>query len=115
MGFGDNHVFHSIRKAVATLLENARIAENIVDDILGHEKNTMTYGLNSSNEEVTIIGVDLAKNVFQLHGAAADGSVGFRKKLLRPQFARFMANHQAYEVAVEACPSAHHWVRELTR
>ncbi len=41
--------------------------------------------------EVTIIGVDLAKNVFQVHGAAADGSVVFRKKLSRPQFARFMA------------------------
>ena len=42
-------------------------------------------------EEVSIIGVDLAKNVFQLHGAAADGSVAFRKKLSRPQFARFAA------------------------
>lgn len=65
-------------------------------------------------EEVSIIGVDLAKNVFQLHGAAADGSVVFRKKLSRPQFARFMANHAACEVAIEACPSAHHWARELT-
>lgn len=42
--------------------------------------------------EVSIIGVDRAKNVFQLHGAAADGSVMFRKKLSRPQFARFMAD-----------------------
>ena len=37
-------------------------------------------------KEVSIIGVDLAKNVFQLHGAAADGTVVFRKKLSRPQF-----------------------------
>ena len=66
-------------------------------------------------EEVTIIGVDLAKNVFQVHGAAADGSVVYRKKLSRPQFARFMAKHPACEVAMEACPSAHHWARELTR
>jgi transposase len=36
-------------------------------------------------KEVSIIGVDLAKNVFQLHGAAADGTVVFRKKLSRPQ------------------------------
>ena len=41
--------------------------------------------------EVSIIGVDLAKNVFQVHGAAADGSVLFRKKLSRPQFTRFVA------------------------
>jgi transposase len=64
--------------------------------------------------EVSIIGVDLAKNVFQLHGAASDGSVVFRKKLSRPQFARFMADHVPCEVAMEACPSAHHWARELT-
>ncbi len=63
--------------------------------------------------EVSIIGIDLAKNVFQMHGAAADGSVLFRKKLSRPQFSRFMSNHPACEVAMEACPSAHHWALEL--
>jgi len=68
----------------------------------------------ASKEEVTIIGVDLAKNVFQLHGAAADGSVVFRNKLSRLQFVRFMADHTACEVAMEACPSAHHWARKLT-
>lgn len=64
--------------------------------------------------EVSIIGVDLAKNVFQLHGATADGSVVFRKKLSRLQFGRFMASQVPCEVAMEACPSAHHWARELT-
>ena len=66
-------------------------------------------------EEVTIIGIDLAKNVFQLHGAAADGSVVFRKKLSRSQFMRFMAAHPACDVAMEACPGGHFWTRELTR
>ena len=66
-------------------------------------------------EEVTIIGVDLAKNVFQVHGAAADGSVVFRKKLSRPQFARFMAVQSPCQIAMEACPSAHHWAREMIR
>ena len=65
-------------------------------------------------EEVSIIGVDLAKNVFQLHGAAADGVVVFRKKLSRLQFARFMTDHPACDVAMEACPSAHHWARDLS-
>ena len=64
--------------------------------------------------KATIIGVDLAKNVFQVHGAAADGSVLFRKKLSRPQFARFMAEEPPCRVAMEACASAHHWARELT-
>lgn len=42
-------------------------------------------------KEVTIIGVVLAKNVLQVHGAAADGSVLFCMKLSRSQFPRFMA------------------------
>ena len=42
--------------------------------------------------EIITVGLDLAKNVFHLHGAAADGSVLFRKKLSRPQFQRFMGN-----------------------
>jgi hypothetical protein len=42
-------------------------------------------------EQVSIIGIDLAKRVFQAHGAAADGSVVFRKKLSRGQFLAFLA------------------------
>ena len=44
-------------------------------------------------KEISIIGVDLAKNVFQLHGAAADSSIVFRKKLSRNQFGRFKADY----------------------
>jgi transposase len=57
-------------------------------------------------KEVSIIGVDLAKNVFQLHGASTDGSVVFRKKLTRLQFERFMAAQPACTVAMEACAAA---------
>jgi len=46
-GFGDEHVFHSIRRTVATLLEDAGVPENVAADIIGHEKATMTYGLYS--------------------------------------------------------------------
>ena len=53
------------------------------------------------------IGVDLAKNVFQLHGAATDGSVQFRKKLSRPQFQRFMAEHPQCLVVMEPSVEAH--------
>ena len=65
--------------------------------------------------DVVIIGVDLAKNVFQLHGAAADGTVVFRKKFTRPMFQRFMADHPRCLVAMEACGGAHHCARELVR
>ncbi|HEV2548406.1 MAG TPA: tyrosine-type recombinase/integrase [Stellaceae bacterium] len=47
LGFGPQHVFHSVRKTVATLLEDAGVPENVAADILGHEKKTMTYGLYS--------------------------------------------------------------------
>lgn len=63
----------------------------------------------------TIIGVDLAKNVFQLHGASVTGAVQFRKKLTREQFRRFMADHPPSIVAMEACGSAHYWARELQK
>ncbi len=64
-------------------------------------------------KKVSIIGVDLAKNVFQLHGAAADETVLFRKKLTWLQFHRFMAAHPACLVAMEACCGAHYWTREM--
>ena len=47
MRFGSQHVFHSLRKTVVTILENAGVPENVVADIVGHEKTTMTYGLYS--------------------------------------------------------------------
>ena len=53
-------------------------------------------------KEVTIIGIDLAKNVFQLHGATNDGTVVFRKKLSRGQFREFMSDHSPCLVAMEA-------------
>ena len=43
-GFGPEHVFHSIRKTVATLLENALVPLNVAADILGHKKESMTFG-----------------------------------------------------------------------
>ena len=64
------------------------------------------------NEDI-IIGIDLAKNVFQLHGARRDGQVLFRKKLSRPQFRAFCAKHPKCLMAMEACSTSHYWAREL--
>lgn len=57
----------------------------------------------ASMEEVSIIGLDLAKNVFQAHGAAPDGSVVFRRKLTRGQVLRFFASQPSCTVTMEAC------------
>ena len=64
--------------------------------------------------EISIVGIDLAKNVFQVHAAAANGAVLFRKKLTRPQFERFMAELPPCRVATEACGTAHYWARRMT-
>lgn len=67
-------------------------------------------------DEITIIGLDLAKRVFQAHGAYRDGSPAFRKKLSRSQLVPFLAAQPRCIVAMEACASAHFWgraVREL--
>lgn len=63
----------------------------------------------------TMIGVDLAKSVFQAHGASMTGHLKFRKKLSRQGFAEFMAKHAPAIVVMEACGSAHYWSREMNR
>lgn len=63
--------------------------------------------------EDTMIGVDLAKRVIQVHGASMAGHVKFRKKLTREQFRRFMASQPPCMVVFEACGSANYWAREV--
>ena len=58
---GSGLVFHSIRKTVVTLLENSGAAENVVADIVGHEKATMTYGLYSGGTSIDLKSDALSK------------------------------------------------------
>ncbi len=58
-------------------------------------------------EEVTIIGIDLAKRSFQVHGARADGSVAFRRKLGRGKLLGLLGSQPPCTVAMEACAGAH--------
>lgn len=62
----------------------------------------------------TMIGVDLAKSVFQVHGASMNGEIRFQRKLSREAFYTLMARHPAAVVAMEACGSAHYWARVLS-
>ncbi len=63
----------------------------------------------------TMIGADLAKALFQVHGASMSGEPRFRKKLSRQSFSEFMAKQPPALVVMEACGSAHHWALELIR
>ncbi len=63
--------------------------------------------------EVTTIGLDLAKRVFQVHGADAQGRPVLRKKLRRAKLMPFFADLPPCLIGMEACASAHHWAREF--
>ena len=64
--------------------------------------------------EVSIIGIDLAKNSFQVHGAGSNGPVAFRSKLTRAKVLPYLAAQPDRSVAMEACAGAHHWGRAST-
>ena len=64
---------------------------------------------------VNIIGIDLAKRSCQLHGARADGSVAFRRKVSRERLLYILGAQQRCVVAMEACASAHYWGREILK
>ncbi|MBI1773967.1 MAG: IS110 family transposase [Proteobacteria bacterium] len=66
-------------------------------------------------EQVSTIGLDLAKSVFQVHGIDAAGKVLVRKQLRRADVLRFFGGLSPCLVGMEACASAHHWGRELTK
>ncbi len=64
MGFGVTQDFHSIRRTVATLLENAQVPEGVAADIIGHAKKTMTYGLYSGGNTLAVKAKALAKATY---------------------------------------------------
>ena len=63
--------------------------------------------------KITTIGVDLAKNVLQVHGVDERGKAVLRKQLRREQVCALFANLPPCLVGMEACGSAHHWARTL--
>ena len=62
---------------------------------------------------LTTIGLDLAKNVFQVHGANEKGKAVLKKQLKRAQMLPFFANLTSCRIGMEACGSAHYWARKL--
>ena len=63
--------------------------------------------------EVSTIGLDIAKSVFQIRGVDDDGTVVLRKRVSRMKLLEFFSALPSCLVGIEACPSAHHWSREL--
>src|SRR5213076_1032804 len=65
--------------------------------------------------QVSTIGLDLAKNVFQAHGVSAEGKVVLKKQLRRGQVLSTFAKLPPRLVGMEACAGAHYWARELRK
>jgi transposase len=63
--------------------------------------------------KITTVGVDLAKNVFQVHGVDEHGKAVLKKQFRREQMATFFVNLPACLIGMEACGSAHYWARKL--
>lgn len=63
--------------------------------------------------EVSTIGLDIAKSIFQVHGVDHDGAAVIRKRVSRAKVLEFFAAVPPCLVGIEACPTAHHWSRKL--
>jgi transposase len=65
--------------------------------------------------QVSTIGLDLAKKVFQVHGVDASGTMTVRRTLRRGQVLAFFARLPRCLIGMEACATAHYWARELIK
>src|SRR3982750_3027450 len=66
-------------------------------------------------QQVTTVGLDIAKNLFQVHGADAQGRPVLKRRLAREKVLEFFADLPPCLVGLEACAAAHHWARELAK
>lgn len=64
-------------------------------------------------KEVTTVGLDIAKHVFQVHGVDQDGNSVLRRKLRRTEVVNFFNQLSPCLIGIETCATAHHWARVL--
>ncbi len=88
--------------------QDVSFTENIKTEV----RQTMSN--NTAKGPITVLGIDLAKQSFQLHGVNEDGQVVLKKKLNREQLRAFVANLPVCLIGLEACGGSHHWVRVFT-
>lgn len=70
---------------------------------------------NSAKSELKVLGIDLAKQSFQLHGVDASGAVVLKMKLTRNKLVEYIAQLPPCLIGMEACGGSHHWLRVFTR
>ena len=77
------------------------------------EEAERTLGKPSENREAKVMGIDLAKSSFHVHGMDASGRKVVGKKLSRQKLKEYLVNLPQCTVAMEACAGAHYWARQL--
>lgn len=79
----------------------------------GKDRTELTKRKGDKTMPIVRLGMDIAKNVFQVHGGDAYGKVAVQKQLSRRKVLTYFAQLPACRVGMEACGSAHYWGREL--
>ena len=82
----------------------------VVCDDLAVEPGPRSFPLH---QDVAVVGLDLAKRVFQVHAVGRDGQITIRHKLCRGEALAFFSSLPLCLVGMEACVSAHHLARDL--
>jgi hypothetical protein len=101
--------FSAVQKVAPDVMDGARSRQR-VRMIVANESHQGAVDM-----QIATIGLDIAKNVFQVHGIDAAEKVVVRKQLRRNQVLVFFKVLQPCLVGMEACASAHYWARELTQ
>ena len=73
----------------------------------------LSIGKDRSMKEISTIGLDLAKTLFQVHGVTSEGYVVVRRQLRRSELLSFFGKLAPCLVGMEACGGAHYWAREI--
>jgi transposase len=80
-----------------------------------HSAVLMSCEERSHPIQVSTVGLDLAKNVFHVHGITEAGVIAFSRSLRRSQMLEFFQRLQPCLIGMEACGTSHYWARELAR
>jgi transposase len=93
---------------------SAMSARDAVDGSPPREQRELR-GMNGRRAmgQVVVVGLDIAKSVFQVHGVDADGEVVVRRRLRRSRVLPFFATIERCRIGIEACATGHYWAREL--
>src|SRR5271157_620825 len=94
------------------VVDGARSSASKCHRVVAPKRTTLRGAVHM---QITTIGLDIAKNVFQVHGIDAAEKVVVRKQLRRGQVMKFFAALPPCLVGMEACATAHYWARELTK